>query len=192
MDNYKIIGNIEEYIDDIIKLDDDFYDTDYIWANEYQLDVYKRNKDSFIAIELNGKLIGYLNYLCIKDSTYNKIIESNITIDDFELNEIVEYQEGDNYITINSIVIKKEYQDTNIIKYLTDGLLSKLKMLEENNKHIAGINGIAISEDGIKFFKNLGFTNVKLLKDNNSLFYLDKDVVKTIEDSINKLKINNL
>jgi len=188
MDNYKIIGNIEEYIDDIIKLDDDFYDTDYIWTNEYQLDVYKRNKDSFIAIELNGELIGYLNYLCIKDSTYNKIIESNITIDDFELNEIVEYQEGDNYITINSIVIKKEYQDTNIIKYLTDGLLSKLKVLEENNKHIAGINGIAISEDGIKFFKNLGFTNVKLLKDNNSLFYLDKDVVMTIEDSINKLK----
>ena len=41
------VNNIEQYIDDIIKLDDEFYDPEYMWDNDYQLAVYKRNKNSF-------------------------------------------------------------------------------------------------------------------------------------------------
>ena len=151
--DFKLIDNIKDYIKDIITLDDEFYDSAYIWSNEYQEQVYNRNNDSFIAVSLNNELIGYLNYLYITEDTYNKIKESNITVDDFDLNEIVEYKEGSNYITINSIVIKKEYHETDVIKLLTDGFLDKLKELESKNYHIVGIDGVAISDDGKKFFK---------------------------------------
>ena len=63
--NYKLVDNIEEYIDDIITLDDNFYDQAYLWDNDYQRKVYDRNHDSFIAVSLDNKLVGYINYLSI-------------------------------------------------------------------------------------------------------------------------------
>ena len=186
--NYEIIDNIHDYINDILALDDEFYDSEYLWTNEYQEQVYNRNRDSFIAIKLNNKLIGYLNYLCIREDVYNKIKTSNTTIDDFSLDEIIEFKEGNNYITINSVVIKKEYQESDVIKIITDGFLVKLKELSNKGITITGIDGIAVSNDGRKFFKNLGFTNFRDLDDGNTLFYMDDSVVDTIEEAINKLK----
>ena len=186
--DFKIIDNIHDYIDEILTLDDDFYDTEYLWTNEYQEQVYNRNKDSFIAVKLDDKLIGYLNYLCIKEDVYNKIKTSNTTIDDFKLDEIIEFKQGNNYITINSVVIKKEYQETDVIKIITDGFLAKLKELTSKGINITGIDGIAVSNDGRKFFKDLGFTSSKDLSDGNTLFYMDDDIVNTINNAIDKLK----
>ena len=62
-----IIKEIDKYIDDIIKLDNQFFDEEYLWSDDYQRKVYERNKDSFIAVTDNNKLIGYLNFLNITD-----------------------------------------------------------------------------------------------------------------------------
>jgi hypothetical protein len=185
--NYEIVNDIEQYIDDIIKLDDEFYDPEYIWDNDYQLAVYKQNKDSFIAVRYNNTLVGYLNYLTIKKDVYDYMKESDTTVDDFRLDDIIKFS-NNNYITINSIVIKSEYQNSDIIKIIIDGFLAKLKELSDNCFNISGIVGVAISDDGRKFFRNLGFTNHKELVDGHCMFYLENDVVDTIDKAITKLK----
>ena len=188
---YEIVNDIEKYIDDIIKLDDEFYDPEYMWDNDYQLQVYKRNRDSFIAIKYNNTLIGYLNYLSINKGVYDTMKASDITIDDFELNDIIPFGD-DTYLTINSIVIKKEYQDKDVIKIITDGFLNKLKELSNKGINIKGIIGIAISNDGRKFFNNLGFSNNKELSDGHCMYYLEDNIIDTINNAINKLKNNQI
>jgi hypothetical protein len=162
--NYKLVDNIEEYIDDIITLDDDFYDQAYLWDNDYQRKVYDRNHDSFIAVSLDNKLVGYLNYLSITKELYNQMKESNEIVDDFKLEDIIPF--GDEiYLTVNSIVILKEHQDGEVIKIINNEFLKKI-----NNLSIKGINTIAISPDGNKWAQNMGFTLYKKLDDGNTLY----------------------
>ena len=162
--NYKLVDNIEEYIDDIITLDDDFYDQAYLWDNEYQRKVYDRNHDSFIAVSLDNKLVGYINYLSITKELYNQMKESNEIVDDFKLEDIIPF--GDEiYLTVNSIVILKEHQDGEVIKLINNEFLKKI-----NNLSIKGINTIAISPDGNKWAQNMGFTLYKKLDDGNTLY----------------------
>ena len=184
---FKIIKDVDNYIEEIIQLDNKFYKEEYTWSDEYQKAVYERNKDSFIAVTNDNKLVGYLNFLNISDNVYNQMLKSNVIIDEYDLKDIMPFTENNN-ILICSIVIDKEYQNTGVVKYLTDGLLARLKELEKNNYHIKTLSGTAVSEDGQKLLKILGLTDIKLLDDNNHLFINDKDVVKNMENSINILK----
>ena len=162
--NYKLVDNIEEYIDDIITLDDDFYDQAYLWDNDYQRKVYDRNHDSFIAVSLDNKLVGYINYLSITKELYESMKESNEIVDDFKLEDIIPF--GDKiYLTVNSIVILKEHQDGEVIKLINNEFLKKI-----NNLSIKGINTIAISPDGNKWAQEMGFTLYKKLDDGNTLY----------------------
>ena len=162
--NYKLVDNIEEYLDDIITLDDNFYDQAYLWDNDYQRKVYDRNHDSFIAVSLDNKLVGYINYLSITKELYNQMKESNEMVDDFKLEDIIPF--GDEiYLTVNSIVILKEHQDGEVIKIINNEFLKKI-----NNLSIKGINTIAISPDGNKWAQKMGFTLYKKLDDGNTLY----------------------
>ena len=182
-----IIKDIDKYIDEIITLDDKFYDQEYLWSNDYQRKVYERNKESFIAVIDNDKLIGYLNYLNIREDKYNEIKSSNIIIDEFALDDIIPFTNNNN-IVINSVVIDRNYQNTDVIKYITDGLLDKLKELENNGYRIKSLDLTAISEDGAKFAKNLGLDLYKELEDGNKLFIKEDNIISSIEESLNKLK----
>ena len=162
---YKIVKNIEEYIDQILKLDDEFYDKKYLWSKEYQYKVYKRNKNSFIAVELNGILVGYLNFLSITKEKYNEMINSNVIVDEFNLEDIIPFSDN-TYLTVNSIVITKEHQNGEVIKMINNEFTNNIL----NNPHVVGINGIAISPDGNKWFTNLGFKHLKKLDDNTDLY----------------------
>ena len=51
-----------------------------------------------------------------------------------------------------------------------NGLLDKLKELENNGYRIKSLDITAISEDGAKFAKNLGLDLYKELEDGNKLF----------------------
>ena len=162
--NYKIIDNIEEYIDDIIALDDNFYDQEYLWSNDYQWKVYERNHDSFIAVSLDDKIVGYINYLSITKELYEKMNNSDVITDEFELNDIIPFG-NEIYLTVNSIVILKEHQDGEVIKIINNEFQKKI-----NSLPIKGINGIAISPDGNKWFKSMGFNHAKSLADGNDLY----------------------
>ena len=176
---YKIYDNkkiTEQIIKDILKLDKQFYKDEYLWDNDYQLKIFNKNKNSIIAIAYSGNIIGYLNYLAIKKEKYDEILNSSITIDEFDINEIISYQKNENnYITLNSVVIDKNFQDGYVVKLLVKRLKKILKKMNDNKYKIAGINSFAVSNDGMKFLERLGFEKRKKLEDNNYLYVLEKE-----------------
>ena len=162
--DYKLVDNIEVYIDDIITLDDNFYEKKYIWDNDYQRKVYERNHDSFIAVSLDNKLIGYINYLSITKELYEKMLNSNEIVDDFNLEDIIPFSD-EIYLTINSIVILKKHQNGEVIRIINNEFLKKI-----NSLPIKGINTIAISDDGNKWCRNIGFKLYKQLDDGTTIY----------------------
>ena len=189
--NYKYLFDADKYINEIIDIDKKFYKDEYCWSNEYQRKIYERNKNSFILIGNNEELVGYLNFLCITKDKYEEIKKSPTTVDNFELNEIIPFVVGENYITINSIVIKDKYQNGETIKWINNGFINYLKKLENQGIYINGITGIAISNDGQKYFEKLGFETKKELTDGNYLYIIEKDndlVSNKLDNAIKKLK----
>ena len=147
---------------------------EYLWEDDYQIQLFNKNKESLIIVNYNNKLVGYLNYLVLTEEKYNEMINSNITIDNFEIDEITSfYKNKNNYVTINSIVIDKDFQNGDVIKCLTERLQLILKQKSNNNYTISGMNAIAVSEDGRKALKNLGFEEQKCLDDGNYLYVLE-------------------
>jgi len=168
-----------EMLLDIKKLDKRFFDDKYLWDEEYQLQLFNKNKNSIIVVTYKNKLVGYLNYLVINKDKYEEMLNSDVTIDDFNLDEITTFNKNKkNYLTINSVVIDKRFQDGYIVKCMTRKLKKILKQQNYNNYKIAGINSIAISEDGKKFLQRLGFEKYKVFNDGNILYVLEGKKLK--------------
>lgn len=181
-DNYHVyFGNQikESMLSEIRKLDTKFFDENYLWTEEYQKELFEKNKDTIIIVTYKNKVVGYLNYLVITKEKYDDMINSNKTIDNFSINEILPfYKSKKNYITINSVVIDKKHQDGYIIKYITKKLKKTLRKIHSNNYKIGAINSFAISEDGRNFLEKLGFERIKLLKDGSTLYVLEGKELK--------------
>ena len=182
--NYKILYDPTDFFEDILNLDKQFFDSKYLWKKEYQKAIFDRNNESFILVAKDKKIIGYLNYLCISKQKYDEIINSNVAIDEFEIKDIEKYHKGNNYITINSVVIDKNNQNKGLIKLINHEFLKKLKELKLEGITIARINGIAISNDGQKYFERLGFNQIKKLDYNNYLYELKENCLEILENRI--------
>lgn len=161
---------------DIIRLDNKFFKDEYLWSSEYQKQIFEKNKNSLIVATYKNKVVGYLNYLNITKDKYMDMINSNNTTDEFDLEDISKfYKTKHNYITINSIVIDKSFQNGYVIQLLTNRLRKRLKTIHRDGYKIVAINSFAVSEDGKKFLERLNFEEVKKLKDGNYLYVLEND-----------------
>lgn len=179
------IGSLlsDTHIDEIYDLDKTFFDKKYLWKKDIQKKLFKKNRDSVIGIIDNGDLIGYINFLPISKDKYNEIKKSNKIIDNYKEKDIIPYsKEKKNYITINSVVILKKYQNTKVIKLLTDNFKKSLKKLNKMGYTIGGINTTAISLDGRKFADELGFKRYKKLEDGNLLYTCENNYLKSYLD----------
>lgn len=175
--DYKTYQN-EQIKDDMLKeiriLDEKFFGSEYLWDEDYQLQLFNKNKDSMIIVNYKNKLVGYLNYLVITEDKYNEMLNSNVIIDSFDIDEVTPfYKSKKNYITINSVVIDRKFQNGYVIKLLTRRLKKILKQKKADKYRIAGINAIAVSEDGKKILEYLGFEEYKTLDDGNHLYVLE-------------------
>ena len=142
-----------------------------IWDISFQKDIYNRNKDSYIIITREDKIIAYLNYLSITKNTYHHM--NKYKINDLKLKEIKKYTRYDyNYINIESIVISKRYNNKEVNNLLINTFINKIRLLEKDDYFIRGINSIPRNKDYKKIIKGIGLIE-KNKKDN--LYYLEEE-----------------
>lgn len=113
----------EKMINEIDLLDKQFFKEEHLWETNYQLQLFNKNKNSLIMVKYNNECVGYLNYLVITKEKYDQMINSNVIIDEFDFDEVtIFYKNKENYLTINSVVVDKEHQDSYVVKILTKNL----------------------------------------------------------------------
>ncbi len=179
---YVIVKNenvTDEILNQIILLDQKLYPKKYLWNKDYQKMIYQRNKYSIISILFHQKLVGYINYLVISKEKYEEIKKSNTTVDTYQIEEILPFQKHkQNYITLNSVVVDKMFQNGVVIQILTRELKKQFQWYEAQGYSIFGFSAVAVSLDGRKFLERMGFTLYKELEDHNATYIMEKDSFK--------------
>lgn len=165
-------GNRENFLKDVIRLDESLYSEEDLGTPERILARYQKNRDSYINIYDGKELIAYICFFPItkdlreKMYTTHKIFEDNINPTD-----IVSYEKGKNHtLFIIAIDVRKDYQDGEAIKVLTNEFIAYLKEKEEQEYFVDRILTYASREEGFKIFKTLNFHQVERFEDNSRLF----------------------
>lgn len=156
MRNWTIVHRIDDdTLTQMIMLDKSAYAGKDIGTFKLCKKWLKVNKQIYTVLKYKGSVVGYINFVALKDSVFEK----------FERGEIKDYQLTENDITVfskgkplncllMSIVIKKEFRDGVAISKLTSAFTEFLSKLKSQGVYIKRIIQDCVSIDGIKFVLN--------------------------------------
>ena len=131
----------------ILNLDKQYYDADNCWELERLEKIYNKEKNSYILVKDKNKIIGYINILSIKKETYETIMNSLNLYDDLSEQDIVPYTKDRKkyYLTINSIVLKNEYQNKETLDKMAKAVQKFIKNQEHHGYHIEKLNAYTVN-----------------------------------------------
>ena len=149
-------------INEVQKLDEEYYDNIYRWDIKKIKELYDIEKNSYILVKHNNKIVGYVNFLNVTKDIYNRVINDNKIIDSFSSFDIKKYCKNELlYINMNSIVLKREYNNKIIINKLKD-CINKFINDKINNKYNIKVVYIYIVNDLEEtIVKSMKFNKIK-------------------------------
>lgn len=161
-------------MEELHHLDRGYYDSQYLWDVDNMKELYKSEKNSYILVKDNNKIIGYVNILNLRKEIYNKMIESEELFDEFEARDILNFELGkDIYLNINSIVLKSEYHNKDSIEKISHAIDKFISMRHKKGYKIKEISSISVNEFESDVLENLGFEKVRDIT-NESFLYVKK------------------
>lgn len=168
-------------VEKIYKLDLKNLGEENTWDKNYQMDVYKRNTDSFFAIKYKHDFVGYINYLNIKIEEYDRLKRARKMPDNFDLDNIIKFKSNKKaYIVIETINARKEYEKDETIELINKKIKSFIKIKHRQRIYIHGILGYAINDFERKIYESLEFDKIKELDDNITLYELNENKIKKL------------
>ena len=87
--------------------------------------------DIYTAIKLDGRIIGYINFVAISKKCYYKIKAGNLKDYELKSGDILPFKRGVNYCLFMSVVIKKRYRDTDVVIELIKHFFTKIESLKQ-------------------------------------------------------------
>lgn len=166
-------------IDKIYNLDKKTYGEDNTWDKDYQRKIYNKNNDSLYMIKYKHDIVGYLNYLNIVEDEYEKLKRIRKVPRLLDLDKIIEFKTNrKNYVLIESINIKKEYEKDETIELINKKLKSFLKLKHKRRVYISSILVLATSTFEKDLCEKLSLNKYKELEDNTYLYELTEDQIK--------------
>ena len=167
----------KNFIKDVFALDEEGYDED-LCGDISQLE--KRTaflKDSFVLMYVENKLIGYVNFFPVSKSLFKELTDQNsktMRDDDIEPCEMVQWNKNKNDVFVISLVIKKEFRNSNAIIVLGNEFLNYLRDKNNSGYKITSISGAAVSNGGANFLKRFGAHFDRLLE-HDYRFYITQE-----------------
>ena len=109
--------------------------------------------EMYTAIKLDGKIIGYINFVAITKESYNKIKTGNLK--DYELSgcDVLPFKKGINYCLFMSMVVKEKFRYTEVIVRLLNAFFEKINKMKQSNVVFGNVLCDCVSKDGENFVK---------------------------------------
>jgi len=155
-------------LEDMVELDKLTYLPEDSANIEELITWYNQNKDIFVLLKDDKKLIGYSIFFPITKECYNKYKNGEILEGEIEGKDILNWQENcSHYVLFNNISINPKYQNGEAIKILTQGIKIKIDELKNKNIKLNNVVAECDSPDGIKYltrtfnFKPVGTNNAR-------------------------------
>jgi hypothetical protein len=162
----------EEFVKNILEIDASVYPSDMQGTMDSVLGRYHANKDEYILLTNDiDEIVGYLCCFPVKESFYNKIIESNRSFDDdITPDKIVPYTHGQpHYLFLISIAVKPDSRD-GAAKLLAQALEDFLDDKRKNGIPIIQAVSYAMTDKGAAFLDKSGFSCKKVCEKGYKLY----------------------
>ena len=158
-------------IHEINKLDNQILDREYRWDEEKIIELTKKHKYSYILVKDENKIIGYINFLSIKEDIYNKMIESTVMYDEFSKEDLVDYQKNkESFVNLNAIVLNDEYNNSDTIKKIETSIENYINTMKENQFIIKEMCCFAVNYFEVKILEDLGFEKIRDITNESFLY----------------------
>jgi GNAT superfamily N-acetyltransferase len=163
-----------KFIKEILHLDSLVYPERYQGTFDEVYGRYMANRDIFVVLYSDEKLIGYLCLFPIKDELYKRILKEDRVFDSDIPGEMLEpYLPNRCYkLYLISTVIHPDYQKQGLSKLLIQGYNQFIDDKIKNNITFSSALSTSVTDDGRRMLERLGFTEMKRLGGTCSLHEL--------------------
>lgn len=172
---YSSDNTSESVIYDLMRIEEDVYAEKDRGQYEHIKKRFDKNKEMFVLLYDNDKIIGYLCYFPISQELHDNIIGVKKFYDDnIKAKDVISFGK-ENYIYLISIALFKKYHGKGLGKKMMDAFFCKLREKNKENKHIIDIFASVISNAGEKIAREYGFELFKDVSNEKGykLMYLD-------------------
>lgn len=146
----------------IDKLDKKALDMQYQWDEEKIKELTKDHKYSYILIKDDNRVIGYVNFLNLKEEVYDKMVKSYDLYDDFVKEDLVEFTKNRKaFLNLNAIVLNDDYYNHDTIHKIESAIKRYIRTMKKNRYFIHELSCFAVSPIEIIVLEDLGFERVR-------------------------------
>lgn len=146
----------------IEKLDKKLLDKTYRWDEETIKKLTKDRKHSYILVKDRNRIVGYVNFLNLKEEVYRQMLESYEFYDNFEVEDLAEFIKNRKiYLNLNSIILNDDYANSNTTEKIEAAINRYIRNMKRNRYYIQELCCFAINHTEIKILENLGFEKVR-------------------------------
>ncbi|MBR2659027.1 YgjV family protein [Candidatus Saccharibacteria bacterium] len=149
-------------VHEIDKLDRKALDGEYRWDEETIKELTKDHKYSYILVKDENKVIGYVNFLNLKEDVYEKMLNSYDLYDDFAKEDIAEFTKNRKaYLNLNAIVLNDDYFNSDTIYKIENAIKRYIRTMRKNRYYIQELCCFAVSPLEFRVLEDLKFEKVR-------------------------------
>ena len=168
----KISNNTIKLIE---KLDKRNLDKEYRWDEQTIKELTQNHEYSYILIKDKNKIIGYVNFLNLKEDIYNKMINSDTIYDTFNKEDIIDFTKNRKlYINLNAIILNDEYINSDTLYKIEESIKRYIKKLTKERYYINKICCFSVNHLEVKVLEELEFNKIKDIT--NECFLYEKEI----------------
>lgn len=182
MENIKIISFYDLEINKMRKIVNELINLDYENISNLSMEdegtvdqwlpIFVDNPDTRRILVYSGKIIGYWHFVPLKNSAYKKIKHGKIHEIDINETDVKKLKKGRYKIYLRSIVLKKEFRDSEATNILFRSFFKVLEELSLKGIEINEICANAYTDDGKKLCGKFGMIYIGKMQPRGDLYYL--------------------
>lgn len=166
------------------KLEEKYYDQEFITPYEEAYKWYKKYSYSIRAIEVDDKVIGFINMFPINDRVYRLLKQGQFNDKYLEIEDLINletYEEKELNLFLSCILIDEKYRKTEALTLILNEYSNTYKEVNKKFK-IKKVITDNVTDGGSNFSKRLGFEKV-IDSNHDSIVYETafEDFIKNIE-----------
>lgn len=155
------------HFEEMMQLENQFYDDEYITPAMEAYLWYKEYPHTTIAAAENNKIIGFVNLFPVKKDIFEGIKAGTFNDQALSTNDIESLNSEELYMFLSCIVVKNKYRKYGITKKL---LQKAIIQYNEVEKHCKWIVIDTVTEDGARFSEKYGFSFVRESNHNSKIY----------------------
>jgi len=167
----------KDFINAILEIDASVYPLNLQGTFDEVYGRFKANRDTYVLLYFNKKLIGYFCFFPIKSILYDEIVNKNKLYDSDIPGEMLEQYEAFNSykLFVISTAILPEHQKKGLSKYLIKGFYQFILDKKKNNIMFTSALSSSVTPEGKIMLDKIGFRKIKTISEEYSLHELIMD-----------------